>query len=241
MQFIDSHIHLQDYKANNAQQIITDLRAEGFVKVVCMSSQVKDWEQVATLAEQYPEMIVPAFGLHPWYLNEAPLNWLNILREYLLQFPAAWVGECGLDRLKAPTEEGQEQVFLSQAMLARELNRPLSIHLLKAEDWLSRLWSKMPSKFMLHSFGGSLAFLQKALANGAYISLSAAVLKRKNAAEIIKYIPLSKLLLESDGPYLSNYDAIASLVKEIAEHHKMAESSLAEQVYINFKEFSGGK
>ncbi len=241
MQFTDSHIHLQDYNANNAQQIINDLRFSGFIKVVCMSSNPQDWDKVADLALTYPEMVTPAFGLHPWYVTDAPSNWQQSLKKYLLRFPTAWLGECGLDRLKAPTEAGQEEVFLSQVSLAKELNRPLSIHMLKAEDWLSRFFKQMPDKFMLHSFGSSLEFMLKALANGAYISLSATILKRKNVGDIILNIPLSRLLLESDAPYLSSSGDIALLAKEIARMREIEENTLLEQVYTNFKEFSRGK
>ena len=75
MQFTDSHLHLQDYKAKDAQQIIADLRAAGFAKVVCASTSPADWEQTAAFAAAAPDLVVPAFGLHPWYIAAAPADW----------------------------------------------------------------------------------------------------------------------------------------------------------------------
>ena len=241
MQFIDSHLHLQDYKTNNAPQIIADLRAKGFVKIVCASSTPSDWNQVADLAARYPDMIIPAFGLHPWYVKGAPADWPDTIRQYLQKFPDAWVGECGLDRLKAPTEDGQAEAFSAQIELAQELSRPLNIHVLKADNWLRRFWPVMPPRFMLHSFGGSIEFLREALTRGAVISLSAAVLKRKNGIEIIRAVPSDRLLLESDAPYLSDYNDIPALAAEIAKIKNTAQAEIIKTVYHNFEEFCHGK
>lgn len=241
MQFTDSHLHLQDYNTNNALQIIAELRSMGFVKFVCVSSKPADWPQIAALATTYPEMIIPAFGLHPWYIDEAPTDWLKTLKEYLLKFPTAQVGECGLDRLKAPTEDGQKDIFIQQIELAEELNRPLNIHSLKADGWLTDFLPQMPDLFMVHSFGGSVEFLHTLLKAGAFISLSASILKRKNATEIIKAVPQSKLLLESDGPYLSSYTDIPLLAQKIAEIKEVKYEDLVSAVYHNFEEFNHGK
>ena len=71
MQFIDTHIHLQDYKTKSAPQIIAGARAAGVEKFVCAAVTEKDWPEVAALAEAYPEVVVPAYGLHPWYAGQA--------------------------------------------------------------------------------------------------------------------------------------------------------------------------
>lgn len=241
MQFIDSHLHLQDYKTNNAPQIIEDLRSKNFVRVVCASSTPQSWKEVALLARNYPDMIIPAFGLHPWYLNEVQQDWLQQLEAYLNEFPQAWVGECGLDRLKAPSEEGQLKVFIEQIKLACRLERSLNIHMLKAEELFKPLWAQMPKHFMLHSFGGSTAFLHQALEAGAMISLSPTVLKRRNGLEIINETPLSRMLLESDGPFLSSYSDIPEFAKKISEIKNIEFERFVSSIYANFEEFHRGK
>ena len=92
MQFTDSHLHLQDYKTKDAQQIITSLRSLGFVKVVCASTSPQDWQAVADFACQAPDLVVPAFGLHPWYLDLSGIDFAAKLEAFLRRFPSAWVG-----------------------------------------------------------------------------------------------------------------------------------------------------
>ncbi len=241
MQFTDSHLHLQDYKTKDAQQIIVDLRAAGFVKVVCAATSPTDWNKVSVFAGLAPDLVIPAFGLHPWHLAAASQDWASALKKQLERFPLAWVGECGLDRVKAPSWDGQEEAFAVQISLAKELSRPLVIHALKVEDKLARFWRAMPPRFMLHSFGGSLSFLRAALGYGAYISLSPAILKRKNYVAIAASVPAERLLLESDSPYLSDYRDIPVLAGDLAAIRKTSTAALIAQVNQNFEEFCHGK
>lgn len=240
MKLTDAHCHLQDYPAAETEELIAGLRARGFAKLVCASTTEQSWQSVAELAQKYQNEIVPAFGLHPWYLNTVSKEWKKGLEAYLKAFPTAWVGECGLDFLKVPAT-GQQEVFERQIALAKEFSRPLAVHALKAEAQLSTLLPKLPERTMLHSFGGSLPFLDKAVNAGVYISLSAAVLRRKNGVEIIKAVPLDRLLTETDAPYLSTYDDFENLLAEIAKIKEISLETLIEQVYCNFEEISHGK
>ena len=238
MQFTDSHCHLQDDKIKNAQQIIKELKNEGFVRVVCASSNPEDWEKVAEIAIENPDFVIPAFGLHPWHIKEAEKNWLETLEKMLVLFPKAQIGECGLDRLKAPEWEAQEEIFLAQIELARRFNRSLNIHALKAENEFQPLWKKLSQKFMIHSFGGSLNILKKALDSGGYISVSANLLNRRNAQEIIQKIPFERLLTETDAPYQTNFSDIKRIIAEIAERKSISKEKLSEIILQNFNEFN---
>ena len=111
MQFIDTHLHLQDYKTGFATDIVKEALIGGVDRLVCAATGMFDWDKVARFAKQYPGTVVPAFGLHPWYLQEAKPDWLPRLREYLARFPEALIGECGLDGIKNPDDEPQNSVF----------------------------------------------------------------------------------------------------------------------------------
>ena len=168
MQFIDSHIHLQEYKTNDAQQIISDLQSNGFSKVVCASTSPKDWAKVADYASSSKDFIVPAFGLHPWYLSDYEHDFIEILTNYLTKFSNSWVGECGLDKLKTNNNlVDQENILKLQIDIAKSFNRPLSLHMLKAEQEMVKFLNDMPHNFMFHSFSGSKEFLLLSLKKGA--------------------------------------------------------------------------
>ena len=240
MQFTDSHIHLQEYKTKDAQQIINDLQKLGFYKVVCASTSPKDWDEVSSIVKLAPKMIIPAFGMHPWYIDDCK-NFSSLLTQKLKEFSYSWIGECGLDNLKAKNKADQETVFTVQINKAKEFNRPLNIHMLKAEEQMIKYLPAMPKKFMFHSFSGSKEFLFLAIKRGAYISLSKSNLKRKNHLDLIKNIPLNRLLLESDGPFLSSYEEIPYLAQTISSIININYEDLVLQINQNFEEFCRGE
>ena len=237
MQFTDSHIHLQDYKQKNAQQIINEMKKIGFAKIICASAHPSDWNKIAEIYSLDSDFIVPAFGVHPWYVKQVNHDWENNLIKLLQQHPCALVGECGLDDLKADYPELQNNFFDRQIDIAKRLNRPICIHALKVNDKIEKKLKYMPEKFMLHSFGGSLDFLQKILKHGGYISLCASVKKQKNHVDILKNTPNDKLLIESDGPYLSDYSEIDDFITYVAKIKNIGKLELIAQVYQNFEEF----
>ena len=237
MQFTDSHIHLQDYKEKNEQKIISDMKNLGFSKIICASSHPSDWSKIAQIASTNPDFVVPAFGVHPWYVADVTTDWKNELNNYLAKFPHALVGECGVDNLKAGNNELQEQIYAYHIDLAKSLKRPICIHALKANNQIEAMLPKMPDRFMLHAFGGSLDFLQKILKHGGYISLCAAAKKQKNHIDILKNIPKEKLLIESDGPYLSDYNEIDEFISYVARIKNIDKIELVKQVCQNFEEF----
>ncbi len=244
MQFIDTHIHLQDYKQKCATDIIAEMPKFGVQKLLCVSATEEDWEKVAMLAQNDPQKVVPAFGLHPWYLEKRSANWLSALEDMLQEFPNALVGECGLDRRKNPEKEPQMEVFIKHIELAKKFRRPLLIHAVKSFLWLDELWNKMPQKFVLHSFGGSVEQAKIAVKYGAYFSFSGGLLKSKKTLDALAVIPNDKILQETDGPYQalvkskeSGIEDLPHILKVIAEVKKEDMEKLSEQIYQNSLEF----
>lgn len=248
MNFIDTHIHLQDYKSKSAPQIIAEAAALGIEKFVCAATSEQDWESVAILAEQFPAAVIPAFGLHPWYIGEASSDWATRLQTYLERFPDALLGETGLDRIKSPSLEPQLSIFKIQIDLARDLNRALIVHAVKADEWLQNLWDKMPPRFVMHSFSGSPELVRQALKAGAYISFSNSVLRSKYVDVLLQEVPDDKLLFETDGPYQGPLkgqetpsSSLISLIAAGAEAKGVEPSVLATKVYHNSQRFINGK
>jgi TatD DNase family protein len=126
--------------------------------MVVNGSCEEDWPLVADLARRHPDLIIPSFGYHPWYVHQRTTDWQSHLIRYLDEMPNAVIGEIGLDRWKEGLNlPEQEEVFVWQWRLAAERNLPASIHCLQAWGRLHDLLRAEPRLrcgFVLHSYGG---------------------------------------------------------------------------------------
>ena len=245
MNFSDMHIHLQDYKTNCATDIISAAVKIGVNRFVCAATSEKDLATVRDIAKD--KKIVPAFGIHPWYVGSIEQDWEQRLKKILEQNPQALVGECGLDGLK-PDFELQKEVFDVHRRLAKELNRPLIVHAVKAVEALNCILSDMPPRFMIHSFNGRSEHLRPIVQNGGYVSFSASILKNREGQKIIQNMPADKMLLETDGPYQGPIRGeeqtpmfLPELLAKIAEWKNGDKEELSAQIEANAKEFIDGK
>lgn len=203
----DAHNHLQDDRLSaHWEDIVATARAAGVVRMVVNGSGVEDWAIVAGLARRYPDMVQPSFGVHPWYTTAQTADWLPVLREFLEEFPNAGVGEIGLDRWKPDLPwNGQEVFFVTQLSIAAELNRPASIHCLKAWGPLLEALENNPRPqrgFLLHSYGGSIELIPRFARLGAFFSLPGyyAHERKRRQAETFRHVPPDRLLIETDAP-----------------------------------------
>lgn len=205
--------------------------------MVCVAAQEEDWDKIEHLSKQFSEIIVPAFGLHPWYTTSVKTGWQNRLIEKMQKFPYALVGECGLDGLK-PEIEKQESLFAEQIKLAHQFQRPLIIHAVKAVSLMEDFWDDLPEKFVIHGFNDKAEFLKRIIQKGGYIGVGAGLLKTPKAKEILNLIPQNKLLFETDAPFQANYPwRVIEQAKQIALLRQENAEELAKQVYQNSVEF----
>ena len=155
---------------------------------------------------RFPGFVHPAFGLHPWQRRRtAPVDWLESLASFLDRFPAATIGECGLDRwIRQPDIELQKDVFLAQLQLATERRLPVTVHCLKAWGPLLECLENAnpPAGFLLHSFGGTPELVRQLAPLGARFSFSGHFLHPRKAAvlDAFRTVPADRLLLETDAP-----------------------------------------
>ena len=201
----DAHNHLQDPRLEGIREdLITTMIAHGVSRCVVNGTSPEDWPQVAQLAELYPELIIPSFGLHPWK-NPSP-NWQQQLTSYLDTVPHACIGECGLDRwIKGYDIELQREVFTAQLDLASQRNLPLSIHCLKAWGLLMEILESRPLPqrgFLLHSYSGPAELIPRLAELGAYFSFSGYFLhqRKQNVRDAFSSVPSDRLLIETDAP-----------------------------------------
>ena len=207
LMFFDAHNHLQDERfEGRLVEIVAAARAAGVAKMVVNGSCEGDWPAVRALWETQPDLVIPSFGYHPWYLAERSAAWAERLREFLDTTPGAVVGEIGLDRWKPGLSyEGQESVFLAQLELAAERNVAASIHCLKAWGRMLELLksARRPARgFLLHSYGGAVDLVRPLADLGAHFSFPGyyAHERKERQREAFLAVPLDRLLVETDAP-----------------------------------------
>jgi TatD DNase family protein len=210
----DAHNHYQDTRLDSDREIILKALSEhGISEAVVNGSAEDDWEDVAKLAREQ-EWLKPSFGLHPWYVKERTPAWQERLRDYLMAFPNAAVGEIGLDRwIENPDIEAQIACFRSQFVLATELNRPATIHCLRAWGLLDEQLRTLPLPkhgFLLHSYGGPTEMIPSLVKMGAYFSLSPFFGHVRKAQQLATFaaVPLDRILAETDAPDMGPPDEL---------------------------------
>ena len=203
----DAHNHLHDARLAPAlPSIISELESLPLQKAVVNGTRSEDWPQVAILARSH-KWVIPSFGLHPWYVNQACENWRSDLQTHLQSSRSA-IGEIGLDRwIKDYDSAKQEDAFIYQLQLAAKLNLPVTIHCLKAWGRLLEILQsqKLPAGFLLHSYGGPAEMIHAFVNLGGYFSLSGyfAHPRKQRQREVFRTIPPDRLLLETDAPDMS--------------------------------------
>ena len=207
MTFYDAHNHLHDDRfAGRQADLVAASRAVGVARMVVNGYCESDWPQVAALARKFPDLVVPSFGCHPWYVGGRTPRWREKLVEFLDATPGAVVGEIGLDRWKPGLSyDGQEEVFIAQLRLATERNLTASIHCL--QTW-GRLWEVLratprPARgFVLHSYGGPAEMVPPLTKLGARFSFPGYFMheRKTRQREAFKLVPADRLLIETDAP-----------------------------------------
>ena len=175
---------------------------------VLNATRPSEWEELAGLAREYPQEIIPAFGVHPWFVEELEEGWLEKLRGYLLEFAHAWVGEVGLDksgRYKASFAL-QKEVLIAQMSLASELERPLSLHMVRSvaplleilEGFEREKKGKAFPFLLCHGYRGATEGAKALLAFNAYFSLTEQGWSSEKGLLLKELLAPSRCLRESD-------------------------------------------
>ena len=254
----DAHCHLQDPRLASGLQLYLDRCAqEGITGWMVNATRESDWEAVSKLAADTPG-IKASYGLHPWWQNERSPHWASLLEQKLKAEPAAGIGETGLDRwMQGHDLADQIEVINTHLELARRLERPISIHCLKAWPELKGVilrFGTLPKGFLLHSYAGPPEMTGFWAESGAYFSFSPSFLAPRKATQrdAFKNIPLERLLIETDAPDMSpppgmevapltseegkhlNHPANLILcLKALASDRKLSEEEMAEVLRTN--------
>lgn len=206
--FVDSHCHL-DFPdlANNLDEIFDNMQQNQVTHALCVSVNLEDFPRVRTLAESHNNLYA-SVGVHPDYENLTEPSAAQLVK---LAEPSRVVaiGETGLDyfRLKGDLE-WQRARFRQHIRAAKQCNKPLIIHTREAAVDTLRIMAEEGADHVggvMHCFTESLEVAQQAIEMNFYISFSG-IVTFKNAhivKEVAKTIPLDKILIETDSPYLA--------------------------------------
>jgi len=205
-ELIDSHAHTAFPAYDEDREAMYErARREGVSAIVEVGVGLEGSRRAVELARRFP-ILRPAVGIHPVEAHRYPADWEEF--EALVRgTDVAAIGECGLDYhwMKAPKEQ-QAECFRRQIELARRMSLPYIVHCREAEEELIAILSetKYP-RGVVHCYAGTAAQAERILALGLRISFCANVGYRKNERlrEAARIVPLDRLLLETDSPFLS--------------------------------------
>lgn len=207
MILFDAHCHLNDALYNGrVPDVIARARAAGVERMNCCGCEENDWESVRKLAGEY-EAVLPSFGLYPLNVSGKSEQWLAKLKSFLLSIPSG-VGEIGLDNsVEGQNNREQEEAFVAQLRLARELQRPVTIHCRKAWGRLMDILRQecgVKHGGIMHTYSGSPELVRPLEEMGLSISFSGAITREGNRRghQSLPLVSLDRLMLETDSPGL---------------------------------------
>lgn len=251
MKIFDSHAHYDDERYDDIRdELIKELEDNGVTHIVNCGASYKGLKDSLSLSEKYP-LIYAAIGIHPSDALDYTEEVESEMKTLLKKEKVVAVGEIGLDYYweENPSKEIQMEVLNKQYDLAREFNKPVILHVRDAYgDMMDFLRKNNDVKAVLHSFSGSPEIAEEAIKLGYYIGVGG-VLTFKNAKklpEIIKEIPLERILTETDAPYLTavphrgktnRSDYISYVIERIAQIKEIPLDYAIDVLHKNSMEF----
>lgn len=205
---IDTHSHIYGPEFDDDRaEVLQRARLAGVDKVLLPNINEESIARMLQVAKEYPDMCYPMMGLHPEDVKE---DWAQVLDRMEMQLDGMIaVGEVGLDFYWDTTfRKEQIEAFDRQICWAVERNLPLVIHMRKAEQELLEVMERHKSdglRGVFHCFGGSRETASRMLKHEGFVLGIGGVVTFKNSrlAETLRYVPLDRIVLETDAPYLA--------------------------------------
>lgn len=207
---VDSHCHLDfDDFEEDLEDIITRAKENGVTTILNAGNNIGELQQQLALSEQFP-FIYTAVGVHPHNASEYEHITAQDIIDETRHKKVVGIGECGLDYYYdyAPRDT-QIRIFKEQIKASQETGLPLIIHTRDADDdtinILGEAYKEKPFSGEIHCFSSSKALADFALSIGFYISASGIITFNKSGdlRDIFATVPLDRLLIETDAPFLA--------------------------------------
>ena len=202
----DSHAHYTDKAFNEDREIMLgSLKESGVCGIINCGADIESSVSSVDLASKY-DYIYAACGIHPEEADKTPENYIDILRDLAKNEKCVAIGEIGLDYYwRQDTKDLQKELFEKQILLSKELDLPIIVHDREAHGDTMEILKKHRPKGVLHCFSGSPETAAEVLKLGMYIGLGGALTFKnaRKAVEVAQMLPLDRLLLETDCPYMA--------------------------------------
>jgi TatD DNase family protein len=206
---IDSHAHLDDERFDrDRDELIKSLGKNGISTVINIGADLPSSIKSVKLSEQY-DNIYAAVGVHPHSASEMDEGTIEVLKAFSSREKVVAIGEIGLDYYydNSPRDV-QRTWFKRQMKLAKEVNLPIVVHSREAnQETFDMIKAESDGKLtgVIHCYSGSVELMKEYIKLGYYISLGGPVTFKnaKTPKEVAKVVPIDRLLVETDSPYLT--------------------------------------
>ena len=241
----DSHCHLfYDEIFQDIDNILIRSKNLGVNRFICVGTNINDSLLSLDISEKFENVYCSA-GIHPHDSQNVDKDYIQQIELMMRSKRMIAIGEIGLDYFRnISSKKSQIKVFNELLQLADNINKPIIFHNREADQDIIDILSSYPNVIgVSHCFSSTLSTAKKLLDLGYYISFSGNLtFKNSNLPSVAKYVPLDRLLVETDSPYLSpepfrgkpNEPGRTRYVAEkLAEIHNISFESIAEQTTKN--------
>lgn len=267
--FIDIHAHTNFNVFSNDRDAVIRRALDNDTWVINVGTQQDTSRLAVQIAEQYDRGVYAIIGLHPVHTNksyhdEQELGEGN--KEFTSRgeiFDTAFytdlaksdkvvgIGECGLDYYRADPEskEKQEKAFRTQIELALLLDVPVMLHVRDAYDDVLKILDDYPNaRGDVHFFAGDVETAKRFLDKGFYLSFTGVITFAKEYEEVVKFVPLDRIITETDCPYVAPAPYrgkrnepvyVQEVTKKVAEIKKLPAEEVQQQIFENARQLFG--
>jgi len=247
---IDTHAHLDFPKFDeDLDEVLTRAQDAGVGKIINITSSRNDFDKIRGIVMSR-DQIWQSAGIHPHDTSVLQnRNWQQELFEYSSYKKVVAIGEIGLDYYEMKnTKQEQKKLFVPQLEIAAEQDLPVILHVRDAFDDVYELVQDKKLRGVVHCFSGSLEQARKYLDLGFLISFTNIITfpKTDELAEVVKEIPLEKIMIETDAPFLAPQRIrgercepahVKDVAEKIADLREVSFDKVAKQTTTNAEKF----
>ena len=234
---IDTHAHLLYYE--NKEELINSMEEDGLSEIVNIGTTIENSIDGINLAKQYKN-VYTTVGIYPEYAEETTEEDLKKLKEIVKSDKVVAVGEIGLDyHTEGFVAEKQKELFIKQLEIANDAGLPFCIHCRGAVEDVYEILSThkhlIKHSGLMHCYSEGKDWFQKFIDLGLYISFSGNITFKKNDRSFLKDIPIDRILVETDAPYLSP-EPLRGRTNE-PKNVALVAKRIAQEIGLSFEEF----